>query len=96
MYSRYDDGTLERRRAVWLEKDPSLCSALSSKLEYLYFKLCKITTPEPCVMGTLADSGIGLKTVILVLKGLSSIALVYVWSLLPTIIIFHILQCQLS
>lgn len=33
------------RRAIWLEKDPSLLSALISDLESLNSELCKITAP---------------------------------------------------
>lgn len=48
-------------RAARLEKDPSLRSGLISELECLYSKLCKTTACMCCLMGPLADYGLGLK-----------------------------------
>lgn len=43
---------------MWLEKDPSLCSSLTSELECFSSKLCKITAQAHCVIESLADHGL--------------------------------------
>lgn len=53
---------------MWLEKDPSLASALTSELECLHYELCQITAHKhSCVMGPLADCGLGLKPKLMML-----------------------------